>query len=132
MVSGYLAHHALRYPGSEVLQSAVDSYMTSFSAAEAARARALSRTRALPDADGFITVTRGGRAGPARLEEANEAMEKQKEKERTRKDGMEDFYRFQVREKNKERAGELVRAFEEDRRKVEEMRKARRGTFKPM
>jgi len=99
---------------------------------ETARARALSGARALPDAEGFITVTRGGRAGPARLEDANEAMEKQKEKERARREGVEDFYRFQVREKNKKRAGELVRAFEEDRRRVEEMRKARRGTFKPM
>lgn len=106
--------------------------MTTFSALEVARARNLARARAIPDADGFITVTRGGRVGPARLDEANEAMEKQKVKEQARKQGMDDFYRFQVREKNKERAGELVRAFEEDRKKVEEMRKARRATFKPM
>jgi len=130
--SGYLAHHTMRYPSSDTLQSAVDDYMTQYAAMEAARSRALSRARAIPDADGFITVTRGGRVGPARLEEANEAMEKQKEKERASKEGMEAFYRFQVREKNKERAGELVKAFEQDRKRVEEMRKARRGTFKPM
>lgn len=122
----------MRYPDVEILQSTVDTYMAAFSASEAARARALTRARSAPDADGFITVTRGGRAGPARQEEADEAMEKQKEKERAKREGMEDFYRFQVREKNKERAGELVRAFEEDRKKVEEMRRVRSGNFKPM
>lgn len=85
----------------------------------------LARQRA-PDEDGFITVVRGGRAGPARLEEAQEKAEKQKEKQR----GKEDFYRFQMREKRKERAGELLRGFEEDRRKVEEMKK-RRNKFRP-
>lgn len=33
-----------------------------------------------------------------------------------------DFYRFQNREKRKEREGELRRRFEEDRRRVGEMR----------
>ena len=48
------------------------------------------------------------------------------EKERVR----EDFYRFQVREKKKEEAMDLVRGFEEDRRRVEEM-KRRRGRIRP-
>jgi len=106
--------------------------MTSFSASEIERARTVARTRAVPDADGFITVTRGGRVGPARLDEANEALEKERKRTRMREEATESFYRFQLREKNKERAGELVRAFAEDRKRVEEMRKARRGTFRPM
>ncbi|KAK5154343.1 hypothetical protein LTR04_006057 [Oleoguttula sp. CCFEE 6159] len=124
---GYLQHHTLRYADKLALQRSIDAYMTRFAASEASRSRALARQRQVPDEDGFITITRGGRTGPARLEEAQQKAEEQKEKQK----GKEDFYRFQTREKKKERAGELVRAFEQDRRKVEEMRR-KRGRFKPM
>lgn len=100
--------------------------MTHFSSLEATRARALAAQRSVPDEDGFVTVTRGGRAGPARQEEAQEKAEKQKEK----RAGKEDFYRFQLREKRKERAGDLLRGFEEDRKRVEAM-KGKRNKFKP-
>ncbi|KAJ9625716.1 hypothetical protein H2203_004477 [Taxawa tesnikishii (nom. ined.)] len=122
----YAAHHALRYPSAVTLQRNVDAFMAGFAAAEAERTRMLARQRQQPDEDGFITVTRGGRVGPAREEEAKEKMEKQKERQK----GKEDFYRFQIREKRKERAGELLRGFEEDRKKVDEMRK-RRNKFRP-
>jgi ribosomal RNA-processing protein 7 len=49
--------------------------MTAFADQEASRARALARQRAEPDEDGFVTVTRGGRMGPARQEEAQEKAE---------------------------------------------------------
>ena len=62
---------------------------------------------------------------PARQEVAQEQAEKQKEKQR----GLEDFYRFQSREKRKQRAGELVRKFEEDKEKVRKMRE-KRGKFR--
>lgn len=100
--------------------------MVHFASQEATRARLLTRQRAEPDEDGFITVTRGGRVGPSRQEEAQEKAEKQKQKSA----GKEDFYRFQIREQRKERAGTLLRGFEEDRRKVEEMKK-RRNKFRP-
>jgi ribosomal RNA-processing protein 7 len=124
----YLAHHKLRYPDPALLQASVDSFMEAFSAQEAERARQLARRRSIPDEDGFITVTRGGRTGPAREEEAKAKEEELKKREKNRvKD---DFYRFQVREKKKEAAKELVKGFEEDRKKVEEMRK-RRGKIRP-
>ncbi|KAH0543016.1 hypothetical protein FGG08_002624 [Glutinoglossum americanum] len=120
----YLAHHALRYPPPSTLQSSINTHITNYAAAEAARAQNLARQRQEPDEDGFITVVRGGRTGPARHEEAAAAAEKQKGKGEYR-----DFYRFQLREERKKHVGELVRRFEEDKRKVEEM-KGRRGRFK--
>lgn len=99
--------------------------MNTFTAQEAARARLLARQRQEPDEDGFITVTRGGRSGPARQEEAQEKAEKQREKQK----GLEDFYRFQTREKRKAKAGELVRKFQDDRHKLKEMRE-RRGRLR--
>lgn len=99
--------------------------MSAFAAQEAARTRLLARQRQEPDEDGFVTVTRGGRSGPQRHEEAQEKAEKQQKKQK----GLEDFYRFQTREKRKEKAGELVRRFQDDRHKLKEM-KERRGGFR--
>ena len=121
----YLRHHHLTYPNkSEVLES-VNTYMTAFAAQEAAHVRLQAQKRQQPDPDGFITVTRGGRTNPARQEATRELVEKQKEKQK----GFDDFYRFQSREKRKERAGELMKRFEEDKEKVRKMRE-RRGRFR--
>lgn len=124
----YLSHHKLRYPDHAVLQESVDAFMTAFSAREELRARNLAKQRSQPDEDGFITVTRGGRSGPAREEEAKakEGELKKREKNRIK----EDFYRFQVREKKKEQAKDLIKSFEEDQRKLFEM-KRRRGKIRP-
>ena len=124
-IKGYLNHHSLTYPDKAHLLESVNNYMTTFANREASQARSLARQRQEADADGFITVTRGGRTNPARQEVTQEQAEKQKEKQR----GLEDFYRFQSREKRKQRAGELVRKFEEDKEKVRKMRE-RRGRFR--
>lgn len=99
--------------------------MTVYAEREASEARAQTRKRQQPDADGFITVTKGGRTGPAKQEAAQELAKRQNEKQK----GLKDFYRFQMRENQKARAGELMRKFEEDRQKVREMRE-RRGAFR--
>lgn len=99
--------------------------MTAFAAQEASRAKLQARQRQEPDEDGFVMVTRGGRNNPARLDVAQEMSDRQKNKQK----GLENFYRFQTREKNKAKAGELVRKFEEDKEKVRIMRE-RRQNFK--
>ncbi|EME83370.1 uncharacterized protein MYCFIDRAFT_38990 [Pseudocercospora fijiensis CIRAD86] len=124
----YSAHHKLSYPDDAILQQSVDAFMTAFAAQEEAKAKALAKLRNEPDEDGFITVTRGGRQGPGREEEAKAKEEELKKREKNRI--KEDFYRFQVREKKKEEAKVLVKGFEEDRKRVEEM-KRRRGKFRP-
>ena len=121
----YLAHHHLTYPNKAQLLDSVNKYMTAFAANEAAQARLRTKQRQEADDDGFITVTRGGRTNPARQEAAQELAEKQKEKQQ----GLEDFYRFQSREKRKEKAGELLRKFEEDKERVKKM-KEKRGRFR--
>ena len=126
-IERYRAHHELCFPSVEDIQPKIDLYMTRFAAVEAVRSKRLARLRQVPDEDGFVTVTRGGRVGPARVEEAKRKAEEQKEKNK----GKEDFYRFQVRERKKEQAGHLLKAFEEDKRKMEEMR-GRRGDVKAM
>ena len=122
---GYLNHHNLRYPNKPQLLESINTYMSAYAAQEASQARLRARQRQEPDEEGFVMVTRGGRNNPARQEVVQEQAEKQKEKQK----GLEDFYRFQSREKRKERAGELVRNFEKDKERVKRM-KERRGIFK--
>ncbi|KAI9885126.1 MAG: hypothetical protein M1823_003095 [Watsoniomyces obsoletus] len=123
----YYVHHRMRYPPRIPLQASVDAFMTRHAALETQQARQAKRLRQEPDEEGFITVTRGGRTGPARMEEAQAAAERQKKKS---EEGLKNFYRFQLREERKKAQGEMLRRFEEDRRKVDEMRKKRRS-FRP-
>ncbi|CAK4032534.1 ribosomal RNA-processing 7-like [Lecanosticta acicola] len=122
----YLAHHMLCYPDPAVLQASVDAFITAFEAKEEDRKKALARLRSEPDEDGFITVTRGGGAREQENLKAKEEDFKKREKKRVG----EDFYRFQTREKKKAEAKDLVRGFEEDVRRVEDM-KRRRGKIRP-
>ena len=122
----YDSHNKLRYPSRKELLRSVDEYMTTFTKVEEARARAETRKRQMPDEEGFITVTKASRGGVVRRDEAKQLSEKRKEK----KKGLEDFYRFQMREKRKDEQGQLIKQFEEDRKKIEEM-KRRRGRLRP-
>ena len=126
----YKAHHKLRYPDKLELQRSVDAFMETFGRAEEKRAREAKRARNVPDEDGFITVTRGGRVGPAKKEEAEVKKMEAEEKEKAKRDSMGDFYRFQMRERRKAEQGELAKRFEEDRKRVEVMRE-KRGRFRP-
>jgi ribosomal RNA-processing protein 7 len=126
----YAAHNKLRYPDPRSLQQNVDSYITSYNLAESQRAKAAAKARNVPDEDGFVTVTRGGRVGPAKQEEAERKRKEMEERGKERVGGA--FYRFQVRERRKEEMGELVRGFEEDKKRVENMRERRgKGGFRP-
>lgn len=118
---GYLNHHRLQYPDKTQLLESVNLFMTAYAAQEVSEARLRAKQRQEPDEDGFITVTRGGRNGPARQGAAQEQADKQKEKRK----GYEDFYRFQTRENRKAKAGELLRKFEEDKQKLRIMREKR-------
>ena len=99
--------------------------MTAFAEREASQARGQAKRRQVPDAEGFVTVSRGGRLGPAKQEAAQALAKKQKEKQ----EGLKDFYRFQMRERRKAKAGELLRKFEEDKDRVRRIRE-QRGKFK--
>ncbi|TVY33453.1 Ribosomal RNA-processing protein, partial [Lachnellula subtilissima] len=128
--SHYAAHHALRYPDPLTLQRNVDAFMTAFNAGEMQRQREAKRVRNVPDADGFVTVTKGGRVGPAKAAEAERMREEAEDRAKVRTG--EGFYRFQVREMRKVEQGELVRQFEEDKKRVEGMRERRgKGGFRP-
>ncbi|KAF1946817.1 hypothetical protein EJ02DRAFT_499677 [Clathrospora elynae] len=128
-VERYKAHTHLTYPAPSSLQASINAYLSQFNALESLRNKLRKTSRSVPDEDGFVTVTRGGRAGPARIEDAEK--KKAELEERRKNNGVKDnFYRFQNREKRKEAEGLLKRRFEDDRRRVDEMR-GRRGAVRP-
>lgn len=127
--TGYRNHTTLTYPTPTSLQVSLNAYLTQFNALETLRNKHRKTARSVPDEEGFVTVTRGGRAGPARMEDAEkkkEELEARKKKNAVK----DDFYRFQNREKRKEVEMGLRRRFEEDRKRVERMREGR-GRVRP-
>ncbi|KAB5577688.1 ribosomal RNA-processing protein 7-domain-containing protein [Coniochaeta sp. 2T2.1] len=125
------AHVRLTYPDKATVEAAVDAFFTVYNRREKEAAELAKRLRNEPDEDGFVTVTRGGsRTAPAKREEAEEARRKMVEKAEKKREELSDFYRFQMRERKKEEQAELVKRFEEDRKRVDAMRE-KRGKFRP-
>lgn len=125
-LSRYITHDLRRYPDRKELLRTVNDYMTVFTHVADARKREQSRKAQEVDEDGFVTVTSGPRLNSvAREDDYKELMERQKKKEQ----GLEDFYRFQSREKRKERQNDLLRRFDDDRKKLDEL-KRRKGKIR--
>ncbi|KAI2770770.1 ribosomal RNA-processing protein 7-domain-containing protein [Daldinia loculata] len=123
-------HNILAFPDKDEVQASTDAYFTLFNKMEKEARQLAKRLRNEPDEDGFVTVTRGGRAAPARRDEAEEARQKMIEREQKKKDEMTNFYRFQMREKRKAEQTDMLQRFEEDKKKVQAM-KEKRGRFRP-
>ncbi|KAK4104211.1 hypothetical protein N658DRAFT_419809 [Parathielavia hyrcaniae] len=124
------AHNRLSYPDREALQATVDAFSALFARREQEAAEVAKRLRNEPDEDGFVTVTRGGRAAPASRTEAEEAKRKMLDRNEKKKEELTNFYRFQLRERKKAEQAELLKRFEDDRRKLEALR-VKRGKFVP-
>lgn len=122
----YMAHERMRYPDRATLLRNINDFMTVFTQVAEARKREETKRLAEPDDDGFVTVVHGPKLNSvAREDEMKELVERQKKKA----EGLEDFYRFQSREKRKERQNQLLRRFDEDKRKLRDM-KNRRGRIR--
>ena len=88
----------------------------------------------LLDEDGFIIVQRSGKYGRAGASSAGGgsvgvAKVGFEENKRKKSEGLEDFYRFQLREKKREQLADLRAKFEMDKEKVAKLKAGRR--FKP-
>ncbi|PLB37714.1 putative ribosomal small subunit assembly protein [Aspergillus candidus] len=123
----YLKHERAVFPARAEILRAVSDYMTVFEQVSEARKREVARRAQEPDEDGFVTVTSGPKlTETAHEEEARELVERQRKKQ----EGLEDFYRFQSREKRKMRQNEMLRRFGEDKKRLEDM-KRRKGKIRP-
>lgn len=122
----YLKHERAVFPARADILRAVSDYMSVFEQVAEARKREVARRAQEPDEDGFVTVTSGPKlTDTAHEDEARELVERQRKKQ----EGLEDFYRFQSREKRKQRQNELLRQFGEDKKRLEDM-KRRKGKIR--
>lgn len=110
----YRKHGLLSRPASSALSTLVESYMTRLASVEASLARARATALSQPDDDGFVTVGRpaGAAGGGWKEEQAREKLDAMRAKEAKKRAAMADFYRFQTRERRKEREREVRRGFE--------------------
>ncbi|KHJ32516.1 putative ribosomal small subunit assembly protein [Erysiphe necator] len=130
----YLSHHELQYPNSHQIQANIDAFMTEYYTRQKSQREHEKKSRSEPDADGFITVTRGGRTGPARKEIVEERSALLEERERKKREEMQKagFYRFQGREKRKAEAEAMISKFKEDKKKIQDLRDKRsKSGFRP-
>jgi len=119
-------------PRPKALKTRVDNYMVNFTRMEEIEKLELDKKINIVDEDGFTLVTRrarrntniskdGASVTAARYEDVKNLKPKKKE--------LQDFYRFQMKEKKRNELAELRRKFEEDKKRIAELKSTRR--FKP-
>ncbi|XP_054726064.1 ribosomal RNA-processing protein 7 homolog A [Anastrepha obliqua] len=108
-------------------QARIDKYMEAYDEREKNALEAAKNSKA--DADGWVTVGKQGRdAGFEQKESVIGRLEEKIAKGKKKKE-LENFYTFQIRESKMKNIIELRKKFEEDKQKIEALKKTRR--FRP-
>jgi len=119
----WIAEYPAKYPDQTKMQNEVDEYMRNYDQQELEAAQA-SKEAADADGDGWVTVP-STRKQPLTEKKKTKKNEKKKKKEKE----LMNFYMFQQREQKRDKIADLRRKFEEDKKKIVQMRQQRR--FKP-
>lgn len=111
----------------KALKAEANDFMAKFDAAQAAARAVEADTEGLPDADGFITVTRTNKRLKRTDDDAAAASHSEKRKKKPTE--LQDFYHFQKHERKREHLHRLRQRFEEDKQRIAAMKAQRR--FRP-
>ncbi|KAF1332931.1 Rrna processing protein rrp7, partial [Globisporangium splendens] len=122
-LQAYLNKYKANKPGLAAVKAIADKYMAKFDADEEEDFRKREELKAQVDDDGFKTVVNTKKRTQAAAEDLGRPAKKQKSKE------MDNFYRFQMRERKRDQLKSLRERFEEDRQMVEKLKQANK--FKP-
>ncbi|KAG2496503.1 hypothetical protein HYH03_005328 [Edaphochlamys debaryana] len=134
----WVAEHKAARPGNEVLQAQIDDWMDAFDEEQERRARerqaamgedgwtvvVRAKGRKRTREEGGVTVQTGGAASNAAAAAAAAAAAKD-----AKTGQLGDFYRFQRRERRRNELVELRQRFEDDRRRLAQLKATR--NFKP-
>ncbi|NXT83446.1 RRP7A protein, partial [Zapornia atra] len=128
-ISKWIDSYAASVVDPEELKAEVDAYMQDYDKKIAEEEAKAAEEEGVPDAEGWVKVTRKGRKpGLPRTEAANlRVLEKEKQK-RARKELL-NFYAWQHRETKREHIAQLRKKFEEDKQRIALMRAQRK--FRP-
>ena len=119
----WCAEYRNQYPDAKAVQKEVDQFMTDFDMKEANKKAELEKLANEPDEEGWTVVTHGKKT----LGDG-ERVTKRERKKRQKKE-LTNFYTFQQRESKREHIAVLRKKFEEDKKKIQQLRAARK--FKP-
>ncbi|KAL9956983.1 hypothetical protein ACROYT_G038555 [Oculina patagonica] len=122
----WIQEYHMQYPDSTKLQAEVDEFMAKFDAEKEKSEQEEAEARNQPDDEGWVTVGRGGRNPAAPRLDAAELQERRKKK---KKQALLNFYQFQQRETRREHIAHLRKKFDEDKKRIAEMKSARK--FRP-
>ncbi|CAD6994088.1 ribosomal RNA-processing protein 7 homolog A [Ceratitis capitata] len=109
------------------LQARIDKYMESYDKREQEALEAAKNSEA--DAEGWVTVGKQGRNAGFEQKESVVGRLEEKIVRGKKKKELENFYTFQIRESKMKNIVELRKKFEEDKQKIEALKKTRR--FRP-
>lgn len=122
--AGYIARQAAKFPSETDLMKAADEYMELLAQQEEIEAQEAFEASTKVDEDGFQLVVYKNRKRLADIPDA--VTETAPKKKKLEKD---DFYKFQLRANRKQEMSDLLQRFQEDKAKIEELKKKKR--FRP-
>lgn len=123
-VEGYVAKHYARFPDEQELARSADEYMELLAQQEEEEAQEVLEAGSKVDEDGFQLVVYKNRKRLADIPEP--VVEAPRKKKTLEKD---DFYKFQLRAQRKQEMSDLLYKFQEDKARIEELKK--RKKFRP-
>ncbi|KAJ3268401.1 Ribosomal RNA-processing protein 7 [Terramyces sp. JEL0728] len=123
--------YIIEKPDVTALKEKVDEAMLLFEDLERIEKQRKLDSRNVTDEDGFVLVTRQGRKNNIDGKGGSQATitKQEAEKLKPKNHALQDFYRFQMRERKRNELAELRRKFELDKEKIEKMKQEAR--FKP-
>lgn len=125
-IAKWTAEHLNSITDEAELEADVTAYMKAFEVKE--EEERLETRKPEVDEDGWVTVKRGKNAGFEQKESVLKALEEKIASDKKRKE-FKNFYTFQLRESKQKHIYSLRRKFEQDKLKIDALKKARR--FKP-
>lgn len=116
-------------PDVKLMEEQAEAYLAQYYKRKDEELQQEKEMEGVPDEDGFIKVTRHGKNKGSRRTEENERKAKEKMRMKKKKNELKDFYTSQFRETKRKHILELQAKFEEDKKKIKEMKAARK--FRP-
>uniref|UniRef100_A0A8R1I500 RRP7 domain-containing protein n=1 Tax=Caenorhabditis japonica TaxID=281687 RepID=A0A8R1I500_CAEJA len=116
------------FPSEDQIQEIADTYVERYDTEQAEARKAAKRKYSQPDEDGWITVTKGKKAAKSvKLRKEDVPLMGGLNGKKKKIDLA--YYTFQVKKNRQEKAQELLKKFEEDRKRIAQLKQAR--NFRP-
>uniref|UniRef100_T1JBL4 RRM domain-containing protein n=1 Tax=Strigamia maritima TaxID=126957 RepID=T1JBL4_STRMM len=128
-VEKWSIEYANSFPKIDKLQAEIDEFMKDYETTIQKEKEIEKKKADEPDDEGWVTVSsRGKKKGFARTETNVEKINKKETKKRGQRELL-NFYTFQIRDAKRDHIAELMKNFEEDKKKIALLRASRK--FKP-